>query len=208
MIWRNMSRYPTSPSPRWNKMCWWTWNTTPFWFSSLSRFSKYSNGTEIAMYHEGYKLGNCGRLQFCFSGFNTTKAAIRWQVLVRVSGCCLVSCTQQGLGCGHPQPFWLKPFLVRTCTVFPVHERFWFCFVQVSSTQFCSFLIFLMARNSDGTDVPVSPLPASYQPLLRILVILTVERTGSPHKHDGGEKQRHQLTAVKITPQKTRFSAM
>ena len=36
-----------------------------------------------------------------------------------------------------------------------------------------------MERNSDGTDVPVSPLPASYQPLLRILVILTVERTGS-----------------------------
>ena len=45
--------------------------------------------------------------------------------------------------------------------VFPVHERFWFCLVQVSATQFCSFPSFLMARANDGTDVLVSPLPAS-----------------------------------------------
>ena len=45
--------------------------------------------------------------------------------------------------------------------VFPVHERFWLCLVQVSTTQFCSFPSFLMARASDGTDVPVSPVPAS-----------------------------------------------
>ena len=43
---------------------------------------------------------------------------------------------------------------------FPVHERFWFCLVQVSTTQFCCFPPVLMARASDGTDVPVSPLPA------------------------------------------------
>ena len=45
--------------------------------------------------------------------------------------------------------------------VFPVHERFWFCFEQVSTTQFCCFPPVPMARASDGTDVPVSPLPAS-----------------------------------------------
>ena len=45
--------------------------------------------------------------------------------------------------------------------VFPVHERFWFCLVQVSTTQFCCFPPVLMARASDGTDVPESPLPAS-----------------------------------------------
>ena len=45
--------------------------------------------------------------------------------------------------------------------VFPVHERFWFCLVQVGTTQFCSFPSFLMARASDGTDVPVSPVAAS-----------------------------------------------
>ena len=45
--------------------------------------------------------------------------------------------------------------------VYPVHERFWFCLVQVSTTQSCSFSFFLMARASDGTDVPVSPVPAS-----------------------------------------------
>ena len=45
--------------------------------------------------------------------------------------------------------------------VFPEHELFWFCLVQVSTTQFCSFSPVLMARVSDGTDVPVSPLPAS-----------------------------------------------
>ena len=45
--------------------------------------------------------------------------------------------------------------------VFPVHERFWFCLVQVSTTQFCCFPPVLMARASDGTDVPVSPLLAS-----------------------------------------------
>ena len=45
--------------------------------------------------------------------------------------------------------------------VFPVHERFWFCLVQVSTTQFCCFPPVLMARASDGTDVLVPPLPAS-----------------------------------------------
>ena len=50
----------------------------------------------------------------------------------------------------NPEPFWLKPCLVRTCT----------CFVQVSTTQFCSFS-FLMAHVSDGTNVPISPAAAS-----------------------------------------------
>ena len=33
--------------------------------------------------------------------------------------------------------------------------------LQVSTTQFCGFPPVLMARASDGTDVPVSPLPVS-----------------------------------------------
>ena len=33
--------------------------------------------------------------------------------------------------------------------------------VQVSTTQFCCFPPVLMARTRDGTDVPVSPVPAS-----------------------------------------------
>ena len=45
--------------------------------------------------------------------------------------------------------------------VFPVHELFWFCLVKVSTTQFCCLPPFPMARVCDGTDVPVSPLPAS-----------------------------------------------
>ena len=45
--------------------------------------------------------------------------------------------------------------------VFPVHELFWFCLVQVSTIQFCGFSFFLMARASDGTNVPVSQVPAS-----------------------------------------------
>ena len=45
--------------------------------------------------------------------------------------------------------------------VLPVHERFWFCLVQVSTTQFCGFPPVLMARPSDGTDVLVSPLLVS-----------------------------------------------
>ena len=45
--------------------------------------------------------------------------------------------------------------------VFPVHERFWLCLVQVSRTQFYSFPAFLMARVSDGTNVPISPAPTS-----------------------------------------------
>ena len=52
-------------------------------------------------------------------------------------------------------------FLFERARCFPVHEPFWFCLVQVSTTQFCSFPSFLMASASDGTDVPVSPLPAS-----------------------------------------------
>ena len=45
--------------------------------------------------------------------------------------------------------------------IFLRHELFWFCLVQVSAIQFCCFPSFFMARASDGTDVPVSPLPAS-----------------------------------------------
>ena len=41
------------------------------------------------------------------------------------------------------------------------HELFWFCLVQVSTTQFCSFPSFLMARVTDGTVMPISPAPAS-----------------------------------------------
>ena len=40
--------------------------------------------------------------------------------------------------------------------VFPVHELFWFCLVQVSTTQFCC-QSFLMARVNDGTRVPIFP---------------------------------------------------
>ena len=43
-----------------------------------------------------------------------------------------------------------EPFPVRNVHgVFPVHERFWFCLVQVWHVRV------------NGTDVPVSPLPAS-----------------------------------------------
>ena len=52
-------------------------------------------------------------------------------------------------------------FLFERARCFPVHELFWFCLVQVSTTQFCSFPSFFMARVSDGTDVPISPLLAS-----------------------------------------------
>ena len=45
--------------------------------------------------------------------------------------------------------------------VFPVHERFWFCLVQVSTTKFCNFQSFLMTRVSGGTNVPIFPAPAS-----------------------------------------------
>ena len=43
---------------------------------------------------------------------------------------------------------------------FPFTSFFWFCLVQVSTTQFCSFP-FLIARVSDGTNVPISLAPAS-----------------------------------------------
>ena len=42
--------------------------------------------------------------------------------------------------------------------VSPVHERFWFGLVQVSTTQLCSFLLVLMASVDDGSDVPISPM--------------------------------------------------
>ena len=45
--------------------------------------------------------------------------------------------------------------------IFPVHELFWFCLVQVSTNQLRSFSSFPMARVSDGTDVPVSSVPDS-----------------------------------------------
>ena len=42
--------------------------------------------------------------------------------------------------------------------VFPVHERFWFCVVQVSTTQFCSFPPVLASSVDDGSDVRISPM--------------------------------------------------
>ena len=45
--------------------------------------------------------------------------------------------------------------------VFPVHESFWFCRVQVSTTQFCSSPPVLMASVDDGSDVPISPMPGT-----------------------------------------------
>ena len=45
--------------------------------------------------------------------------------------------------------------------VVPVHELFWFVLSKCLQPCFCSFPSFLMARVSDGTDVPVSPTPAS-----------------------------------------------
>ena len=40
--------------------------------------------------------------------------------------------------------------------VSPVHERCWFCLVQVSTAHFCCFSLVLMASVDDGFDVPVS----------------------------------------------------
>ena len=45
--------------------------------------------------------------------------------------------------------------------IFLRHELVWFCLVQVSTTQFCSFPACLMGPVSDGTNVPISPAPAS-----------------------------------------------
>ena len=45
--------------------------------------------------------------------------------------------------------------------VLPVHDRFWFRLVQVCTNQICKFPSFVKARMSDGTDVPISPAPAS-----------------------------------------------
>ena len=49
----------------------------------------------------------------------------------------------------------------RALCFFLRHDLSWFCLVQVSTTQFCSFKSFLMARVSNGTEVSVSPALAS-----------------------------------------------
>ena len=63
--------------------------------------------------------------------------------------------------------------------VFPVDERFWFCLVQVSTTQFCCSSLVLMARASDGTDVPVSP-PLRIWVLLTALLLTSKEQDTAP----------------------------
>ena len=55
--------------------------------------------------------------------------------------------------------------------IFLRHELFWFCLVQVSTTQFCCFPPFLMARIDDASDRPVPPSP----------VQLTSSKFGSPN---------------------------
>ena len=75
--------------------------------------------------------------------------------------------------------------------VFPVHESFWFCFLQVSTAQFCSFPPFLMVRASDGTDVPDSPLPAPLRLLVLLMVLFLTLKDRIPRQYDGGENQRN-----------------
>ena len=74
----------------------------------------------------------------------------------------------------------------RAAVFFPFHELFWFCLVQVSTTQFCSFASFLMARVSDGSPVPASSSnmgsPNGSLPDL--------EGTGYRARTMGGENQR------------------
>ena len=57
--------------------------------------------------------------------------------------------------------FGASHFLFERALCFLRSRAFWFCLVQVSTILFCSFPPILMARVSDGTDVPVSPLPAT-----------------------------------------------
>ena len=55
-----------------------------------------------------------------------------------------------------------EPFLVRTCTVFfPFTSASGFALSNFYNPVFVVFPPVLMARASDGTDVPVSPVPAS-----------------------------------------------
>ena len=60
--------------------------------------------------------------------------------------------------------------------VFPVHELFWFCLVQVSTIQFCSFSPVLMASVDDGSDVPISPMlgTSSNMVLLMVLGLISI----------------------------------
>ena len=60
--------------------------------------------------------------------------------------------------CNH---FGSSHFLFERARCFSRSRAFLVLSCQVSATQFCSFPFFLMARVSDGTDVPVSPVPAS-----------------------------------------------
>ena len=46
-------------------------------------------------------------------------------------------------------------------TLFLRHELFWFCLVQVSTTQFCCFPPAFMACVDDGSNVSISPLPST-----------------------------------------------
>ena len=73
---------------------------------------------------------------------------------------------------GTPCHFGSSHFLFKRARCFPVHERFWFCLVQVSTTQFCSFPSFLMARASDGTNVPISAAPASSSKFVGVPTVL------------------------------------
>ena len=60
-----------------------------------------------------------------------------------------------------PSHFGSSHFLFERARCFPVHESFWFCRVQVSTTQFCSSPPVLMASVDDGSDVPISPMPGT-----------------------------------------------
>ena len=54
-----------------------------------------------------------------------------------------------------------EKFLFERARSFSCSRAFWFCLVQVSTTQFCCLLPLPMARVSDGTNVPISSAPAS-----------------------------------------------
>ena len=77
----------------------------------------------------------------------------------------------------NPSPFWLKPFPVRTCTVFFPFTSFSGFVLSKFYNPVCSFSFFPMARASDGTDVPVSLVPASSSTMVvRTVLFLTLMR--------------------------------
>ena len=140
------------------------WSYSCMWWTTSTRSNNYQNkiGIFVVLKFKDYEMEELKRVRELRVDESSRRRLIEYQDTTN-EFTARIQELQNEINCTTDSVAILaqETLLFRTCSFFPVHERFSFCFVQVSTTQLYRFPPVLMARARDGTDVPVSPLPSS-----------------------------------------------